>query len=142
MPSEVGTIKGDIIMSKNTQQYPPESRKHLSAGSFRLKVLDKIEDLRAEMVELHCLLKEYPDTFFERLNTIDNLIRKFRNYFVECLSKGLVKSNPKPLPDAEKIAEFIKENIPESRQFDVLLWLTSEFPPKGTFKEPENNFKS
>lgn len=50
-------------MSKNTQQYPPEFSKHLTIGSFRMKVLDKIEDLRAEMVELHCLLKEYPDTF-------------------------------------------------------------------------------
>ena len=129
-------------MSKSTPQDPPESRKHLTAESFRLKVLDKIEDLRAEMVELHCLLKEYPDKFFERLNTIDNLIRKFRNYFSKCCSEGLVKSSPKPLPDAEKIAKFVKENIPESRQFDVLLWLASEFPSKGTFKEPENNFKS
>ncbi len=129
-------------MSKNSKQYPSEYGKHLTVESFRLKVLDKIEDLRAEIIELHCLLKEYPETFFERLNTIDNLIRKFRNYFTKCLREGLIKSKPKPLPDAEKIAKFVKENIPESRQFDVLLWLSSEFPPKGTFKEPENNFRT
>jgi hypothetical protein len=111
--------------------------------SLRMKVLDKIEDLRAEMVELHCLLKKYPDTFFERLNTIDKLIYEFRNYFAKCIKEGLVKNEtPKPLPDAEKITKFVKERIPESRQFDVLLWLSSAFPPKGTFKDDENNFRS
>lgn len=112
-------------------------------ANLEMKVLDKIEDLRAEMVELHCLLKEYPDTFYKRLNIIDNKIYEFKKYFTKCLIKGLIKNyNPKPLPNTEKIAKFVKESIPESRQFDVLLWLSNAFPPKGTFKDRENNFKS
>ncbi|MCK4983438.1 MAG: hypothetical protein KAS17_10975 [Victivallaceae bacterium] len=97
-------------------------------------VYAKIEVLREDMAELHRLLKKYPDTFYEHLNVIDNKIDDFREYFIDCKRKGLVEDdNYEPLPDAERIAEYVKQSIPESRQYDVLSWLISSYPPKGTF---------
>ncbi|MDD5727268.1 MAG: hypothetical protein PHV59_01770 [Victivallales bacterium] len=97
-------------------------------------VYAKMEDIRTNLAELHYLLKEYHRTFFSWLNVIDNQIDDFRKYFTKCSRKGLIKHDDRePLPDAERIAAYIRESIPKSRQFDVLLWLASSYPPKGTF---------
>lgn len=103
-------------------------------SSLKKDVYAEIEDIRNDMAELHRLLKKYPDTFYDRLNKIDNQVDDFRDYFIKQVQEGLIEDdNYEPLPESERIAEYVKQSIPESRQRDVLSWLISSYPPKGTF---------
>lgn len=103
-------------------------------SGLKKDVYAKIEDIRNDMAELHRLLKKYPDTFYDRLNKIDNQVDDFRDYFIKQVQEGLIEDdNYEPLPDAERIAEYVKQSIPESRQHDVMCWLIRSYPPQGTF---------